>query len=166
MRIVQVNNMLERKIIAKEILTKLPEWFGIPSSTDEYVENSGTLLMWVAYQELEAVGFLSLKIHNEFSAEIYVMGVTPIFHRQGIGKMLFQYAYEWCQNNKIEYLQVKTLDDSSDDPSYAKTRKFYYSMGFRPIECFKTLWDEWNPCLVMMQKVESRACTNKKVVER
>ncbi|WP_312371076.1 GNAT family N-acetyltransferase [Lachnoclostridium sp.] len=153
MRIEQVHNMLERKLIAKEILMKLPDWFGIPSSTTEYVENSGSLPMWTAYQGSEAVGFLSLKLHNEYSAEIYVMGVNPDYHRQGIGKMLFQCVYEWCQNNKIEYLQVKTLDDSSNDPSYAKTRDFYYSMGFRPLECFKTLWDEWNPCLVMIQKV-------------
>jgi GNAT superfamily N-acetyltransferase len=153
MRIEQVNNMLERKLIAKEILTKLPDWFGIPSSTTEYVENSASLPMWAAYKDSEAVGFLSMKKHNAYSAEIYVMAVDPNFHRQGIGKMLFQYAYEWCQSNEIEYLQVKTLDESSTDQSYAMTRKFYYSMGFRPLECFKTLWDEWNPCLVMVQKV-------------
>ncbi|WP_029501526.1 GNAT family N-acetyltransferase [Lachnoclostridium phytofermentans] len=154
MKIEQVKNTIERKAITKHVLTKLPDWFGIPSSTNEYVENSGSLSMWAAYHGEEVVGFLSLLQHNEYSVEIYVMGIIPNYHRRGIGKRLFHCAYEWCQSNKIEYIQVKTLDESSNDPSYAETREFYYSMGFRPLECFKTLWDEWNPCLVMVQKIE------------
>ena len=154
MRIEQIKDTIVRKTIAKEVLTKLPDWFGIPSSTKEYIERSGSLPMWAAYQGGETVGFLSLLQHNEYSAEVFVMGITPKYHRQGIGKKLFYSAYEWCQNNKIEYIQVKTLDGSSNDPSYAKTREFYYSIGFRPLECFKTLWDELNPCLVMIQKIE------------
>lgn len=32
-----------RMAIAEQVLTKLPEWFGIPSSTKEYIEESGKL---------------------------------------------------------------------------------------------------------------------------
>ena len=27
------------------------------------------------------------------------------------------------------------------------------SLGFRELECFPTLWDESNPCLIMIMKI-------------
>ncbi|MFA6119201.1 MAG: hypothetical protein WCT85_06020 [Parachlamydiales bacterium] len=48
-------------------------------------------------------------------------------------------------------MTVKTLSPSADDENYAKTRAFYLSMGFYPLEEFKTLWDENNPCLFMIK---------------
>jgi hypothetical protein len=48
---------------------------------------------------------------------------------------------------------VKTLGPSSDDSNYAKTRAFYSAMGFRPLEEFKQIWDEHNPCLVMVKRI-------------
>ena len=142
-----------RMTITEQVLTNLPEWFGIPSATKEYIEESGKLPMWAAFHEERAVGFLSLLQHNEYSAELYVMGILKPYQHMGYGKALFESVMSWCRENHIEYLQVKTLDSSSSDPNYAKTRGFYRKMGFRPLECFKTLWDEWNPCLVMVMKV-------------
>ena len=34
-----INDKIEKQKIAKEILSKLPEWFGIPESTQEYIDN-------------------------------------------------------------------------------------------------------------------------------
>ena len=50
-------------------------------------------------------------------------------------------------------LQVKTLSESHPDAGYAKTRAFYRAMGFHPLEEFKTLWGEANPCLLMVKKL-------------
>ena len=36
---------------------------------------------------------------------------------------------------------------------FDRTRLFYEAMGFRALEVFPTLWDEWNPCLVMVMKL-------------
>ena len=47
------------------------------------------------------------------------------------------------------------LDESRESKSYEKTRLFYLAMGFKPLEVFKTLWDEDNPCLFMVKHIQS-----------
>ncbi|MBS5933771.1 MAG: GNAT family N-acetyltransferase [Clostridiales bacterium] len=143
----------EKARIADEILHMLPDWFGIEESTQEYIRESKSMPFLGAYEDETAVGFLAIKEASPYAAEIYVMGIQPQYHRSGIGKQLFDACYQWCREHNIEYLQVKTLDYSNGDTYYAKTRCFYESMGFRPMECFKTLWDEWNPCLIMIQAI-------------
>ena len=100
-----------------------------------------------------AVGFLTLKRHSPYAAEIYVMGVRPEAHRLGIGRALLQQAEAYLQEQGVEYLQVKTLSATHPDPGYTKTRSYYQAMGFRPLEEFPTLWDEANPCLMMIKCV-------------
>lgn len=51
----------------------------------------------------------------------------------------------------VGFLQVKTLSPTHPDPFYARTRQFYQSMGFQPLEEFPTLWGEANPCLLMIK---------------
>lgn len=149
----EIVNEEAKERIADEILHMLPNWFGIEESTQEYVIESKSMPFLVACEDAKEVGFLAIKETSPYTAEIYVMGMQPQFHRKGIGKQLYDACYNWCREHNVEYLQVKTLDYSSEDPYYAKTRSFYEAMGFRPMECFKTLWDEWNPCLVMIQAI-------------
>lgn len=149
----EVTNEFEKSEITKEVLNELPDWFGIEESTRQYIEDSKELQFYAAYEESDNIGFITVKQHNVYSAEIYVMGVKQKYHGKGIGKELFKQVYMWCKKSHIEYLQVKTLDASHPDKNYAMTRKFYYAVGFRPLECFSTLWDEDNPCLVMVMKI-------------
>jgi GNAT superfamily N-acetyltransferase len=67
------------------------------------------------------------------------MGVRAEFHRRGIGRKLIGVSQDYLKGLKYEFLSVKTLSPSKPDREYEKTRKFYYSMGFRPVEEFKTL---------------------------
>ena len=80
------------------------------------------------------------------------MGVRKEYHRQGIGRLLFAAFHEYARSHGYEYLQVKTVD-AGRCPEYDRTRLFYESMGFRKLETFPTLWDEWNPCLVLIRSV-------------
>ncbi|MFT8739106.1 MAG: GNAT family N-acetyltransferase, partial [Lacticaseibacillus paracasei] len=50
------------------------------------------------------------------------------------------------------YLQVKTVDEGHY-PEYDQTIRFYESVGFERLEVFPTLWDAWNPCLVLVKKL-------------
>ena len=84
------------------------------------------------------------------------MGVIEDHRRNGIGRALMNKCTEYCIENNIEFLQVKTLDSSFPDYYFKITRDFYTAMGFRPLECIPMLWDEENPCLIMIMHVASQ----------
>ena len=83
-----------RRRIARTILEALPDWFGIRESREEYIENSGTWTLFAAYRQGSPAGFLCLKETGKATAELAVMGVLPEYHRQGIGRALFEAARE------------------------------------------------------------------------
>jgi N-acetylglutamate synthase-like GNAT family acetyltransferase len=135
------------------ILRMLPDWFGIEAAVVNYEHEIEHLPTFLAKVNGQVLGFLSLKQHNPFSAEIYVMAVRPDVHRGGIGRTLVKAAEAHTRGLGVEYMQVKTLGPSRPDEGYAHTRAFYEAMGFRPLEEFKQIWDENNPCLVMIKRI-------------
>ena len=153
MKIVRVNISDEEKKISKKILNKLPSWFGIPESTNEYIEESSSMPFWAAYDNENPIGFIAIKSNNKSTAEIYVIGIEEEYHKKGIGKKLFNEALNWCRNEEYEFLQVKTVDESREDKAYEKTRKLYKAIGFRPLECLLEIWGKDNPCLIMVMKI-------------
>lgn len=139
--------------IAKNILNDLPDWFGIEESTNEYIRLSKELPLFAYYKDNQYVGFIVLKETSPFTAELCVMGVKMDYHRQKIGEALFHRFYDYAKQKGYEFLQVKTVDAGCYE-EYDRTRLFYEKMGFKKLECFKTLWDEANPCLVMIQSIK------------
>jgi ribosomal protein S18 acetylase RimI-like enzyme len=135
------------------ILRMLPDWFGIEAAIVNYEHEIEHLPTFLAKEDGQVLGFLSLKQHNPFSAEIYVMAVRPDSHRGGIGRALVETAEFYARKLGVEYMQVKTLGPSNLDEHYAETRAFYEAVGFRPMEEFKQIWDENNPCLVMVKRL-------------
>jgi ribosomal protein S18 acetylase RimI-like enzyme len=153
MEIKKIEGIDFKKLICGDILKGLPNWFGIPEAIDEYIEESSKMPFFACYDKNTIVGFVAIKKHNIYSTEVYVMGISKTYHRQGVGRNLIEECIKWCKENDIEFLQVKTLDESHPDINYAKTRKFYEAMGFKALECFPTLWGEHNPCLLMIMKI-------------
>lgn len=149
----QINDSQEKMKLSADILKKLPEWFGIPEAVDDYINYSSNMPLFAVYFQSKAVGFIVIKENNQYTAEIYVMGVDPNYHRRGIGRTLVSGIIKWCREQGYEYLQVKTLDESHPDKNYARTRKFYEAMGCRPLECIPELWGENNPCLIMVMYI-------------
>lgn len=139
-----------RERIAAEVLRDLPEWFGIPESTAAYIRDARKQPFWAALAQGEPVGFLTLNRTSRCASEIAVMGVKRAHHRCGAGHALVQAAVADCRARGDRLLQVKTLDERHPDPGYARTRRFYEAEGFLPLECFPTLWDAANPCLVLV----------------
>jgi len=68
------------------ILRSLPEWFGIEESILQYSIEIEHLPTFLARTSKNVVGFLSIKQHNPYSAEILVMGILPEVQRHGIGR--------------------------------------------------------------------------------
>jgi len=144
---------IEKSDICCEILNALPDWFGIPESILDYVVEVKDMPFYAVFDNGKAVGFVAINVHNAFTAEIYVMGILESHHRNGIGRQLVEICEEYCRQNAMEFLTVKTLDEKNPDKYYRKTRLFYESMGFRPLEVFPLLWDESNPCLFLAKHI-------------
>jgi len=144
-----VNDAEEKSRICNQILRGLPEWFGNEEAIVDYVREVRELPFFAAYDGEDAEGFLAVKTHNPYTAELCVMGVMKDHHRQGIGRALVERAEKYCQEQQYCFFTVKTVDSSAPYESYARTREFYFAMGFRPLEVFPTYWDEVNPCLFM-----------------
>jgi GNAT superfamily N-acetyltransferase len=132
--------------VCEQILRALPQWFGMEVGVLNYIRSAGELPSFVAYLADEPVGIALVKRHFELGAEVYLMGVLPTRHRMGIGRALLR-------QEGVSFLQAKTLSSRSADVGYAKTRAFYLAMGFAPVEEFPTLWNEQNPCLLLIKRV-------------
>ena len=139
--------------LCEPILRSLPDWFGIEEAIVHYVGEIDRLPTFLAGDAGGVAGFVSIKQHYPSSAEVYVMAIRPEAHRQGVGRALIERAQEWLKGQGVEYLQVKTLGPLHGDAGYAKTRAFYTAVGFRPLEELTQLWDERNPCLIMVQRL-------------
>lgn len=143
----------EKSNICNLILRALPNWFGNEPSIVDYVEKVKDMPFYAVFDGLVPVGFVAVKIHNKHTAEVCVMGILKDYHRQGLGSKLVECCIQYCRDNSMDYLTVKTLDSSAESASYDKTRQFYLSVGFKPLEVFPLFWDEDNPCLFLVKSV-------------
>ena len=109
MKICQLTNSTEKQAVTRSILEALPEWFGIPEAREDYITESGDKQFFCAYDADKPVGFLYLKETGKATVELYVMGVLKEYHRQGIGRELFQQAREAAGKAGYSFMQVKTV---------------------------------------------------------
>lgn len=79
-----------KKEICDTVLHRLSEWFGIEESIAEYVSQVEEMPFYGVYDGERPVGFLAVKIHNAFTAEVCVMGILKEYHRMGIGSELME----------------------------------------------------------------------------
>jgi ribosomal protein S18 acetylase RimI-like enzyme len=142
----------------ERLLRGLPDWFGIAESVTEYVAAAARLPTYLAYLDgrSEAVGALLLARHFPEAAEVYLMAVAPYLHRRGIGRALLRAAEADLSSEGARFLQVKTLGPARPHEGYQKTRSFYLSQGFTPLEEIQGLWPE-NPCLILVKALNVQA---------
>lgn len=108
---------------------------------------------WAEVEDENNAGFIALKETSPYTVEVYVMGVLKEFHRRGIGKRLLHAAYDYSKDHGYLFMQVKTVKEGCNE-SYDKTNNFYKQVGFKELECFPKLWDEWNPCQVYIMSIK------------
>lgn len=147
LRIAPVLDAGDRRRIARRILEALPDWFGNPEARESYIDQSAKLLCFAATRAGEPIGFLCLKQTGDATVELAVMGVLLPYHRQGVGKALFEAARRCAREQGFAFMQVKTVQ-MGKYADYDRTNLFYRSLGFREFEVFPTLWDADNPCQV------------------
>lgn len=139
----------------RRLLDRLPDWFGIPESNEEYVAAAAAMTSYLARRGTppEAVGVALIHRHFPESAEVHLMAVDPAVHRSGIGRQLLDTAEADLRADGVRLLQVKTLGPSNPHEGYAHTREFYRAMGFIPVEELLDLWAPGNPCLIMVKEL-------------
>ncbi|MDF2842344.1 MAG: acetyltransferase, family [Herbinix sp.] len=151
--VVFIDDRKQKELISSTILADLPDWFGLPDSTAEYIKTSQELPFWAEIENNTAKGFIVLKETSSHTAEIYVMGVLKSFHNSEIGKELFEAFYNFSKSRDYSFIQVKTVQEGRY-MEYDKTIQFYKKLGFKELECFPTLWDKWNPCQIYIMAIK------------
>lgn len=151
--VVYIEDKKQKELISSAILSDLPDWFGLPDSTAEYIKCSKELPFWAEVEKDTVKGFIALKETSPHTAEIYVMGVLKTAHNKGIGKRLFEAFYAYAKEHGYSFIQVKTVQEGRYD-EYDRTIQFYKKLGFKEFECFPALWDEWNPCQIYVMAVD------------
>ena len=146
----EVIDKREKEEISKEVLYDLPEWFGLPESTENYIIDSQDKPLLACYVNDEVAGYIVLNATSKDCADIFVMGVKKKFHRMGIGLKLNNAFEILAKKLGYTYSQVKTVKTGCYK-EYDITNKFYIAMGYKELECFPTLWDEWNPCQIYIK---------------
>jgi GNAT superfamily N-acetyltransferase len=152
MEIVPITDPLEKSQICEKVLRSLPEWFGIESAILDYIQDVRPMETW-AVMDPDPLGFISIKTHYTKTAEIYVMGLMQSHHGKGIGAEMVRVVERALAQRGLQFLTVKTLSESRPNKEYDQTRQFYLRQGFVPLEEFKTLWNEANPCLFLAKTI-------------
>lgn len=151
MEIKEVTQASQKSALAAEVLADLPEWFGIPESTQAYIAAAAQLQFWAAYEGEEPLGFVSLSYSSPDCAEIDCLAVKRAYHGQGIGARLVK-TLEDRASQRVPFLQVKTVAPGHF-ASYDRTNAFYQALGFKKLEVFPELWHPDHPCLIWIKGI-------------
>lgn len=154
MKIKKISSTEEKIEVCKSIVNSLSDWFD-EKGRSEYVSGVGETSVWASYDDNQLVGFISIKKNNEFTSEIYVFGVLKEYQGKGIGSELLDVVCYDLAEAKIKLLAVKTLDSSAEYEPYDRTRNFYLKKGFIPVDVYKNIWNEENPCLLMVKTIKN-----------
>lgn len=145
----------EKRTISRTILEALPDWFGVPESREQYIEESAGWLFYAAFDAAQSggvpVGFICMKETGADTAELAVMGVLKEYHRHGVGRQLFN-AIKRAASRDYSFIQVKTVKMGMYE-DYDDTNRFYKSLGFKELEVFPLYWDEANPCQIYVMSL-------------
>lgn len=139
--------------VCRTVLQALPDWFGNPESVEQYAKTCRDLPLWADVEGERLRGFIAFRPTSSYAGELYVMGVRPDCHRQGLGRRLFGALYGYAQEEGFRFLTVKTVE-MGRYPDYDQTNRFYQALGFWELECLPDLWDRANPCQIYIMDVK------------
>ncbi len=134
-------------------MNALPLWFSPPEDIIKKSIIHREYPFLAIFDNDKAIGFVALKIHNEYTIDIFNLGILEQYHKQGIGTNLILEIEKYSKKNNYKFITVKTLDSSARYEPYERTRKFYFKNGFIPLEVFTTFWNEENPCLFLAKYI-------------
>ncbi len=135
------------------ILRALPSWFGVEEAIQGYVNDASVMPSYLALRNSDAIGVALVHRHFPESAELRLIAVHPEAHRSGVGSQLVTAIEDDLRFDGVRLLQVKTVGESFEHEGYARTRAFYRSRGFVPVEEIRGL--SWHgPTLLLVKVLE------------
>ncbi|MGI6707128.1 MAG: GNAT family N-acetyltransferase [Clostridia bacterium] len=84
----RVEKIIDKKLktnITLDIMHSLPKWFSPPEDIMKKSVAHRDIPFFAAFDGKKAIGFVALKVHNQYTVEMYNLGVLGAYHRQGIG---------------------------------------------------------------------------------
>ena len=143
----QIKDSETKKAIARKILEALHDWFEVDESREKYIADCVNWIFLAAKEDEDYVGFLCLKETGDATVELAVMGVLKEYHRNGLGRKLFEAAKTIAEEEGYSFMQVKTVKMGVYE-DYDITNRFYKACGFKEFEVIKEIWGEENPCQI------------------
>lgn len=141
-----------KSAIARSILESLREWFEVDESREGYIKDSADWIFLADKEDDKYAGFLCLKETGKSTVELAVMGVLKEYHRNGIGRALFDEAKKTATEAGYEFLQVKTVQMGMYE-DYDITNRFYLACGFKEFEVINEIWGDENPCQIYVMSL-------------
>lgn len=152
----KIENIADKDIITSitlAIMNSLPKWFSPPEDILKKSIAHRDMPFYAAFDRNKVIGFVALKVQNEYTVDMYNLGVLEEYHRQGVGHTLLMAVENYCKENNYKFITVKTLDSAAQYEPYERTRAFYLKNGFYPLEVFPLFWNEENPCLFLAKYI-------------
>lgn len=138
-----------------QILRQLPDYFGFESAIVDYVDNARQpeFKTFVALDNSDkALGFIMITMNNEFTAQIWVMGVVPKSHGLGIGKALLAEAEKDSKARNRRFIMAKTVGPRDNDPNFLKTLSFYQRNGYTMVIELDYIW-KGSSCAILVKQL-------------
>lgn len=149
----EIKDSTTKQAIARKVLEALHDWFEVDESREKYISDCANWIFLAAKEDDQYVGFLCLKETGDATVELAVMGVLKEYHRQGLGRKLFEAAKKIASEKGYSFMQVKTVQMGVYE-DYDITNRFYKSCGFKELEVIKEIWGEENPCQIYIMSLK------------
>ena len=149
----EIKDSTTKQAITRKVLEALHDWFEVDESREKYISDCANWIFLAAKEDDQYVGFLCLKETGDATVELAVMGVLKEYHRQGLGRKLFEAAKKIASEKGYSFMQVKTVQMGVYE-DYDITNHFYKSCGFKEFEVIKEIWGEENPCQIYIMSLK------------
>ena len=149
----RISDTTLKRTIARRILENLHDWFEVDESREQYIRECSRWMFFAAKEKGDYAGFLCLKETGRQTVELAVMGVLREYHRNGLGRALFQEAQKAAAKEGYSFMQVKTVKMGVYE-DYDITNRFYLSLGFAEFEVIEELWGKENPCQIYVMSLQ------------
>jgi GNAT superfamily N-acetyltransferase len=136
------------------VISSLPDWFGYPAALDDIAAAVRSQAGFVALEDGEVVGFVTLRPYSDESLEITYLAVRADRRRGGRGRSLLHAVKGFAHSGEFAVVSLLTLGPESGSSHYAETVEFYVASGFWRVKEIHIA--EWRgaPSLVMVALVD------------